>query len=111
MSSERVAPAHAPPGTTLPAVGALVPQTASAARPAPAPLHDPSEAVARQIASYLKSVGRALEFSVDETTGRTIVTVRDAGTGETIRQIPGEDALRLARALGFQTDPLIDVSI
>ncbi len=63
---------------------------------------------AQQIESYLRSIGRALEFSIDDTTGRTVVTVRDSATGETIRQIPSEEALRLARALGNQSNALID---
>ena len=76
----------------------------------------PSESIeamksaAEQIDSYLRSIGRALDFSVDESTGRTVVTVRDSATGETIRQIPSEEALRLAQALTSQDHPaaLID---
>lgn len=69
------------------------------------------QAVAAQIESYLKSTGRELEFSVDEASGRTVITVRNPETGETIRQIPSEEALRLARALGHQPNSLIDLSI
>lgn len=58
------------------------------------------QSAAAQIESYLKSAGRALEFRVDTDTGRVVVTVRDAQTGETIRQIPSEEALDLARSLG-----------
>lgn len=53
---------------------------------------------AAEIESYLKSVGRSLEFKVDDESGRMVVSVRDSETGELIRQIPGEDALRLARS-------------
>ena len=66
---------------------------------------------AAQIESYLRSIGRALEFSVDDVTGRTVVTVRDSATGETIRQIPSEEALRLAQALGNQPNALIDLAV
>jgi flagellar protein FlaG len=69
------------------------------------------QAVAQQIDSYLKSTGRQLEFSVDDASGRTVITVRNPDTGETIRQIPSEEALRLARALGSQSNSLIDLSI
>ena len=57
------------------------------------------EAAARQIESYLKSVGRTLEFRVDAETQRTVVTVRDATSGEVIRQIPNEEVLKLANSL------------
>ncbi|HVY80050.1 MAG TPA: flagellar protein FlaG [Steroidobacteraceae bacterium] len=69
------------------------------------------QAVAQQIDSYLKTTGRQLEFSVDDASGRTVITVRNPDTGETIRQIPSEEALRLARALGSLPNSLIDLSI
>lgn len=69
------------------------------------------KSAAAQIETYLRSIGRALEFSVDDTTGRTVVTVRDSATGETIRQIPSEEALRLAQALGNQPNALIDLAV
>lgn len=50
-----------------------------------------------QLDSYMKSMNRSLEFRVDEASGRTVVSVRDSETGELIRQIPGEDVLRMAR--------------
>lgn len=40
-----------------------------------------------------------LQFSIDDTTGRTVVRVTDGATGETIRQIPSEEILAIARAL------------
>lgn len=55
------------------------------------------ERAAAQIDSYMKSVNRSLEFRVDKDSGRTVVSVRDAETGELIRQIPGEEVLRMAR--------------
>ena len=67
------------------------------------------KAAAAQIDSYLRSTGRALQFSVDDATGRTVVTVKDAATGETIRQIPSEEAMRLAHALGNHPNALVDL--
>ncbi len=43
---------------------------------------------------YVRSVGRSLQFRVDEDSGRVVVSVRDPSTGELIRQIPSEEALR-----------------
>jgi flagellar protein FlaG len=83
--------------------------------PAPAPAPDITEemmrAVARQIESYLKANGRNLQFSVDQETGRTVVTVRDSSTGEIIRQIPDAEALRIAQSLDNQLGTLLNVLI
>ena len=83
--------------------------------PAPAPAPDLTEevmrAVAKQIESYLKANGRDLQFSVDQETGRTVVTVRDSSTGEVIRQIPDVEALRIAQSLGPHPGTLLDVLI
>ncbi|MEI7785616.1 MAG: flagellar protein FlaG [Betaproteobacteria bacterium] len=40
--------------------------------------------------------GRKLNFSMDEVTDQMVITVRKAETGEVIRQIPSEAALRVA---------------
>lgn len=75
-----------------------------------APTADAVQAAVKQIESFLKDSGRSLEFKVDEVTGRTVISVRDAG-GELIRQIPGEDALRVARALSNGSKSLIDILV
>ena len=67
---------------------------------APPPAVEAVRAAAQQIESYLRSSGRSLEFRVDGATGRLVVTVRDRETGDTIRQIPSEEVLKLARSLG-----------
>lgn len=73
----------------------------ASAKPAQPPVRAPDavRAVAQQIEAYLRSVNRSLEFRVDADTGRTIVTVRDSETGELIRQIPGDEVLRIAQAM------------
>ena len=86
----------------------------SAQDPAPAPTpvtEEVMKAVAHQIESYLKANGRDLQFSVDQETGRTVVTVRDSSTGEVIRQIPDIEALRIAQSLGSHPGTLLDVTI
>lgn len=57
---------------------------------------------ARQLETFMESMNRYLEFRVDQDSGRTIVTVKDKSTGETVRQIPSEEVLRLAHNLGGQ---------
>ncbi len=52
-----------------------------------------------QINSYVQNLQRNLQFTVDEETGKDIVTVTDSESNEVIRQIPSEEALALARRL------------
>ncbi|WP_299978212.1 flagellar protein FlaG [uncultured Pseudoteredinibacter sp.] len=56
------------------------------------------EAVSR-LNDYVQSSKRELQFSMDESTGRAVVTVIDSATSEVIRQLPDEVALDLARKL------------
>lgn len=55
---------------------------------------------ARQLETFMQIMNRYLEFRIDEDSGRTVVTVKDRTTGDTIRQIPSEEVLRLAQNLG-----------
>lgn len=57
-----------------------------------------SSAVA-QINDHVQNVQRNLLFTVDELSGREVVTIRDAGSDEVIKQIPSEEALELAHRL------------
>jgi len=41
-----------------------------------------------------------LQFSVDKSTGIEVVKVIDPETNQVIRQIPSEDAIRIAKAIG-----------
>ena len=54
----------------------------------------PERAVLEQdvelVNQLMQSVRRELNFSIDDTTGRTVITVIDAETDEVIRQIPPE---------------------
>jgi flagellar protein FlaG len=72
-------------------------------------IEETTAAIAAQIESYLRSTGRSLQFSTDSVSGRVVIAVRDATTGELIRQIPSEEALRLSQALGSQPNSLIDI--
>lgn len=56
------------------------------------------EAVAR-LEAFVREMQRELEFRIDEASGRVVVSVIDSLTGELIRQIPGEEVLRLAARL------------
>lgn len=57
------------------------------------------EQAAESINKVIQALARNLEFSVDQETGITVVKVMDTQTNEVIRQIPGEEAIAIARAL------------
>jgi len=58
-----------------------------------------------QLNDYVQSVQRNLQFNLDETSGKTIITVVDRETSKVIRQIPDDVALKLAEELQ-QSEPL-----
>ncbi|KZY33350.1 hypothetical protein A3752_02150 [Oleiphilus sp. HI0081] len=58
-----------------------------------------------QLNDYVQSVERNLQFNLDDTSGKTIITVVDKDTSEVIRQIPDDVALKLAQDLQ-QNEPL-----
>jgi flagellar protein FlaG len=72
------------------------------AAPAPTPAHK-IESVTRQIDSFLRSQNHQLQFRVDQGSGQLVVTVTDGETGEVIRQVPGEDALKMAQRIEDMT--------
>jgi flagellar protein FlaG len=57
------------------------------------------QAALEQIRENLANPDRALEFQSDPLTGLVLVTIKDAQTGEPIRQIPGNALLTLAEML------------
>ena len=65
--------------------------------------------VAEQLNEFMRASSRDLEFRVDSGADTTVVTVRNASTGEVVRQIPNEDALRLMRRLNAQSGTLVDL--
>ncbi|RIA36549.1 flagellar protein FlaG [Ectopseudomonas oleovorans] len=74
----------------------------STARPV-APTQDVSreqvEDAVATIQEFVQSVRRSINFAVDDGSGRVVVKVTDAGSGDVIRQIPSEEALKLAENL------------
>ncbi len=66
------------------------------------------ESVTKQIDSFLRNMGRSINFRVDPGSGRTIVSVVNATTGEVIREVPGEEALKLALRIEASLSALLD---
>lgn len=57
------------------------------------------EQAASSMEKASQNIKRDLKFSVDDETGQMVVKVTDASTGELIRQMPSEEALKLAQRL------------
>jgi flagellar protein FlaG len=64
-----------------------------------------AQAVAK-LNDYIQSVQRDLKFTLDEASGRSVITVIDSQTSEVIRQIPEEVTLSLAQKLNNE-EPLL----
>jgi flagellar protein FlaG len=52
---------------------------------------------AEQIQQFVQSMGRNLNFSIDETSGYHVVRVVNPDTGELVRQLPSEELLKISR--------------
>ena len=73
-------------------------------------LRERMAAVAQQLRDYLRSNGRDLEFRVDADTDAMVITVREAASGEVIRQIPSEEALQMRRYLDEWSGTFLNVT-
>ena len=62
----------------------------------------------RVVNEKLSHRGQSLDIGVDPSTGAVVVKVSDDKTGEVVRQIPSEDALRVARNIEALTGILVD---
>lgn len=80
---------------TLPGSGETLP--AAAANPTDSATL--SQVVSR-LNDYVQTLRRDLVFRVDKETEKVVITVVDPETGEVIRQIPSEEMMAVARALG-----------
>ena len=68
--------------------------------PAPEPTREEVREAVKEIQRNVANTSTNLQFSVDEDTGRTIVSVIDTETRQVVRQIPSEEVMRMSRALG-----------
>lgn len=91
------------PGQTRSSIQDAVEQQATASVPSgPGEIGEAVESLNQ----YAQSVQRQLEFTVDEESGKTIIKVIDAETGETIRDIPPEEVLNMQKQLKETSDQL-----
>ncbi len=106
---------HTPPALT-PAVNATsgvkpmvdqkkTAQPESAAQPLS---NEQIEKTVDEIRRRIEPVDQNLLFSIDKETGKTIVRLIDSSTKEILRQIPSEELIAIARALGKGQSGLIE---
>ena len=67
------------------------------------PKNDDFDNLAKKLNEHVQSVHRELEFSVDKASGKTVIKVIDLETKEVIRQIPGDEALKVAKKLNEES--------
>ncbi|MFB2642050.1 flagellar protein FlaG [Shewanella bicestrii] len=63
--------------------------------------------VASELSDMMSMMRKGLAFKVDENSGQAVVTVLDRDTGDVIRQMPSEEALKLAEKLSEVTGLLM----
>ena len=63
--------------------------------------------LADKLAESVGMSGQQVQFSVDHDTGKTVLRVTDAESGALLRQIPGDEALAMARILDQMKGVLI----
>ncbi|MFJ4111702.1 flagellar protein FlaG [Pseudomonas sp. NPDC089758] len=72
---------------------------------------DKVKSAVAEIEKFLKASQRNLEFSTDEESGKIVVKVIATDSGELIRQLPSEEALRIAHSLSDVNSVLFDAKV
>ena len=72
------------------------------------PTREAVDQAAKHIQAFVQSVGRSLDFSVDQSTGQTVLRVINPDNGELVRQLPAEETLRVARAIDYMQSMLVN---
>ena len=91
-------------GKSVPQDGTQTPHAATQANANDEPVEEQLVAAVSDISEFVQQVHRELQFSIDKESGRTVVRVVNADTDEVVRQIPAEEALKLARHLAEAGD-------
>lgn len=97
-----------PASAALPNAKVSVPVQESPPRQTPVSEEELTAAVT-SMNEFAQNLQRSLQFSVDEGSGRNVVTVRDSSTEELIRQFPIEEVLAFARMVAEQDADTINL--
>ncbi|MDN4545030.1 flagellar protein FlaG [Pseudomonas sp. C32] len=84
------------------------PKVEAVAKTATEPKRDELEKAVTDIREFVQASQRKLDFSIDDSTGRVVVKVIATESGDVIRQIPSETALKLAQSLSQASSLLFD---
>ncbi|SDJ24788.1 flagellar protein FlaG [Pseudomonas abietaniphila] len=97
-----------PPVDTVPSVSApsSVPDAVQSQ-----PKREEMENAIADIRKFVQNLQRKLDFSIDDSTGQTVVKVIASDTGDVIRQIPSETALKLAQSLTQASSLFFDAKV
>lgn len=95
--------AFSPPGAESASPAAPPAEAAASAEP---PMG--IEQAVQEMAQRAASANTTLDFRVEEDSGRVVVSIVDASDGTVLRQMPSEEALRIARSLAKLEPHLID---
>lgn len=100
------------PAGAAPATGASAAPAKPAKEVESAPAVEPQRAALEKavtdIREFVQASQRNLDFSIDDATHRVVVKVIATDSGEVIRQIPSETALKLAQDLNKAGSLLFD---
>jgi flagellar protein FlaG len=98
------------PSIQVPATGGNIEPAAGAKLPNDELVREFQETITQDIKRAVEQINalaeqnaRSLDFQIDEGSGRTVITVRNALTNEIIRQIPPKELLLVAQSLGIDT--------
>ncbi|KIH85939.1 Flagellin protein FlaG [Pseudomonas batumici] len=108
LSYPAVTPASSSPATDKPAAPHADAVKAASATSKDSDSSDRLKQAVQDIEKFVQSIKRNLEFSIDEHSGQVVVKVIASETGEVVRQIPSEEALKLADSLSTAGNVLFD---
>jgi len=100
----QAAPAPVPADPQPPKVDATV----AAVKPKQETKPDELQKAVKDIQEFVQAAQRKLDFSIDDITHEVVVKVIATESGEVIRQIPSEVALKLAQSLHHAGSVLFD---
>ena len=79
----------------------------SQANPTSSPSFEQVQQATQAVQAMVQSKTSALTFSIDKESGKTIVKVMDAQSGEVLRQIPSEEMIALSHAMSTMQNGLL----